>query len=919
VILSAICLISNYFLLLGFTVVISDKMRGIFFFSLLLLLTCGFCIQESLSKENYSPYDLLQNLKIKRHKSTGDEKNNNTVTKKKDTDNIANDLQNNHASHKETIYKNEKLNVTVNQNITNTSISIPWKETVSSTVYLRGNFLYVIFNKKAVFNVDIINDFIDKKILDHPIVSNFSVIDLNNDLSCMIFKLEGDNIDNKFISVTKHNHAYNINLQNKQFTYESINIESKPFDASSPKVEFDIEKLKNTEIAEFIDPIAGDKIKILLHNGTQYKIKSNYYFIDFDILKSAYGIVIREKSDSLNIYKDNVIISIDSKYGLNISSKYSSSNSISFFQKKGFLKLPRFKNNNKSSHILDIEPYVMETNEFINYENILSKEIYKGSSSEEYNLRINLGMLYLANNYIPEALSHIKYAYKFNNPLLINRYDFRLLLAATLFMNNQFDAAHDISKNIDVSTVPSSNIKEVRFWQEIIQTSSNLENENNFQQGIKNYEFLSSYPKNILYKIKLLILKSLIHKKLYNEAEDLMKSLYENNLKNEEKAELLYENFVLAKEKNIKNTKNQLNILDMCTNVPNSIYYKSLCKLEKLKLKFTLKEINSTSALSKLYLLNLNVRHSELDILTLKESANIYIENKKYIDALLELNIIAQYYPNTIHSLNAIKEMSKIFIDIFLHDTGNYSSFYKVAIFDEFSNLNPIGSVGDKIALKLVENLIDLDLLERAAKILEHQIKFRLTHFLEDEAINKLLQIYLELGKLDKIIKFSEKNKLHHLSPSIKRNREYIYAKTFIKKGKYELAIKILDDDLSLQADEIRSGMYWKLKKWKEFNDNSEPYIYTLMQNNKILDDDDANKILMQSISYAYGNNNVLLEKLFISLKDRLYTNHRKTYDFINIILKLSNTKNLDSTTLLNIENSKKLINDIYRDIKSEK
>ena len=55
-----------------------------------------------------------------------------------------------------------------------------------------------------------------------------------------------------------------------------------------------------------------------------------------------------------------------------------------------------------------------------------------------------------------------------------------------------------------------------------------------------------------------------------------------------------------------------------------------------------------------------------------------------------------------------------------------------IALYDEFKELTPAGARGDRMIQMLAERLVDADLLDRGAELLEAQVRFRLKD--EDKA-----------------------------------------------------------------------------------------------------------------------------------------------------------------------------------------
>ncbi|MSO13222.1 tetratricopeptide repeat protein [Rickettsiales endosymbiont of Trichoplax sp. H2] len=881
------------------------KTFRIILLTLIILFSLEFNV--ALADDSIGPYNLLQHLKNIPKKKVKAKK------VKKITSNIKKiELDNSKSKIKTHKFIPKRLDVVVNQNIENTKIIFPWDETVNIASYIKNDYLYVIFDKYVPVNVKILNEYVNKHVIDHALVDDFYHYKIGDDSLAIVFKLVEKKINHQYFLVYKDMNSFIIKIFPQKVKSKIINFVSKPFEEPTSKIEFDIENLKTGKIISFIDPLNKGKITVLTTNSYQYGIKNEFTFVDLDVLPSIQGVAISEKSSELLFNKNDNLFWITSKNGLNISSKYGSSLINSIFQTPGFTKLKKFKS---EDCILCIKPYRKGLEEYINDQKLIQSEIYNSSVDEKYNFRINLALLNLANGYYPESTSQLKFSI-YNNPLLANKYDFLLAYAVSNVMSNRFDKAYELISKIDISSVPTKNLKEVRFWNDIINLL------NNKPQKISgslieifsdnNSAFLKNYPENIFIKIKLFELRLLIKNKYFNAAKDIIKNLSKINLTRENLAEFYYEQANL--QKLAENNNDVIKLLTNCKNIDGSFYFSPKCEYELIDLEIKNKKISIKEGIEQLLYLDFKIRNSEFEITVLKRTAELYYMVEDYINALLTWQTIIEYFHNSFEALEAKEKMTTTFISIFLSEVGDkYDAFQKVAIFDEFSYLNLIGNIGDKIALKLVNYLIDLDLLDRASKILDHQYKYRLNGYEKEQVLNKLLNVYLELRKPKKVVELINESLLKNYPDQIKIVRTHIYAQALFEVNDDDKAIKVLDGDLSSSADVIRSNIYWKQKKWHLFNDNSEPYIYSLMKNNKLLTIEDANKILRQSVSYAYLDRKKLLSNLYNQFKNRLRVKHDKILNIIHLLVKLQNTKN--SKKIVDSQDIQNIINDVYNQI----
>src|SRR3546814_5193941 len=111
----------------------------------------------------------------------------------------------------------------------------------------------------------------------------------------------------------------------------------------------------------------------------------------------------------------------------------------------------------------------------------------------------------------------------------------------------------------------------------------------------------------------------------------------------------------------------------------------------------------------------------------LRKLADLYVQQNRQRDALLALREAVTNFPDGPVARNAAQRMREVFASIY-HGPGDpeVPPLRALALYQEFMELTPAGPEGDRIIAGLADRLVEVDLLDRAAELLEGQVRYRL-------------------------------------------------------------------------------------------------------------------------------------------------------------------------------------------------
>ena len=190
-----------------------------------------------------------------------------------------------------------------------------------------------------------------------------------------------------------------------------------------------------------------------------------YKFVDFDTLITIQGIVIKEKSDDLNVSIYERELRIRGAAGLNIAPRvYKKKKATSEGQQKA-LKFKHFIGSNKA--ILDMRRIIADKRSFNTYRRDLRTRIISSDDKNEILAGYKeLIIFYITHGLYKEATILME-VMEGVDPLVSQKYDVKLLKTAALFMQYRYMEAYQVAKSINILDVPRLLRKEVRFWKAV--------------------------------------------------------------------------------------------------------------------------------------------------------------------------------------------------------------------------------------------------------------------------------------------------------------------------------------------------------------------------------------------------------------------------------------------------------------------
>ena len=199
----------------------------------------------------------------------------------------------------------------------------------------------------------------------------------------------------------------------------------------------------------------------------------------------------------------------------------------------------------------------------------------------------------------------------------------------------------------------------------------------------------------------------------------------------------------------------------------------------------------------------------------LRRLGEMQIENGDIRNGLARLREAIAFFPNNAENPVVQAKMMEVFSDLYdPRSTRQLPAVTALSLFDQNRDLIPAGPRGDQLIQNLSDRLVELDLLDRAGELLQHQVRNRLRG--EDKARVGAKLAFLRL--LDKrpaeALRALAESAEPDLTKPLQADREHLRARALMEMDKDSEAIEVLKGDDSPDAQQLRSEIYARKQDW---------------------------------------------------------------------------------------------------------
>ena len=281
-----------------------------------------------------------------------------------------------------------------------------------------------------------------------------------------------------------------------------------------------------------------------------------------------------------------------------------------------------------------------------------------------------------------------------------------------------------------------------------------------------------------------------------------------------------------------------------------------------VKHQLTEDEISNEDAIERLEALRFTWRGDAVEFNLLKELGLLYLAEQDFEEGLGALKQAVTYFPKNPQTAPLTRRMTKAFHDIFVGGAAaDMTPLNALGLYDRFRELTPVGKSGDQIIESLADRLVEVDLLDRAALLLQRQVRFRVKGAEKARVGARLALINLLNRRPPEALAALDASVAPGLGAGLAAARNRLRARAMFEMGDANSALVQINRDKSRDADELRADIHWRTQSWAQAAPVFERLVGKLGTDGRSLDDEAALLILNWVVSASMSEDRRSLVK----------------------------------------------------------
>lgn len=715
------------------------------------------------------------------------------------------------------------------------TLRFPWTEPVAAAAFRRGGQVWLVFDRPAQLELT------QFKAVPTRLVSGVNQTPQSDATALRLFLPPSINP-----SLKRDGHAWIVELRAQPMRPES-GIVLAPRRGASDQPELSLVVEQPGRSVTLRDPDVGDRVIVVPVSQPGLGVAGTREFAEFRVLDSAQGVAIEPVADRVAVDTAAHHVRVAAPGGLNLSVRDGARQVAD-----DGTRLPA------DQRLLQFEKWarggiakLTENRRQLNL--ALADALPDGRNA----VRLEMAQLYLANLMGNDALATIE-RIEAESPGDGTEARFKALKGAAQYLSRRYgDAAQSFAdKRFDDNG-------EIKLWRAI--TALQLGDDSAARQlfRLSGYEVPADYPATLRLDIALRAAEIALQEGGPGFAGTLIDHVADLAVEPVQKGEVEYMRGKVAAAAGQKDEARKLWQQVVARRDPPSWVRAELALVQS---GLADKSLTRDAAIDRLERLRYGWRGDQLERSILQLLARLQIEGGHDAAGLAAYRDLVTLYPESGESRAAADEMGKAFVRLFVDGAADALPPLKaLGLYDSFRELTPAGPKGDELIRKLADRVAGIDLLGRAAELLDDLVRRRLQGPARAEAGARLAAIRLQNGEPGPALDALELSKVEPVDEAVRLQRDQLRARALGQQGKPAEALAAIAQDQSDDADRIRQDIHWRKADWSAAGKVAMRRAERLTAGGKPdarLSEDATAAIMSATVASALGNDKAALASL---------------------------------------------------------
>jgi tetratricopeptide (TPR) repeat protein len=578
----------------------------------------------------------------------------------------------------------------------------------------------------------------------------------------------------------------------------ALNTEMQPVSPQGPRLFIPVTGIGETTVVR--DPEVGDELHIVPLSMLGRGIEGDRRFAEFELLATVQGIAVVPLADGVAVRQLPDGVAITGGDGL-VLSRDLPERSDTF----GEVASDSDIRSGKPFSMLEWRGNQAPGQGFYPKRQQLQFALADATSIARTKPRMDLARFYFANGLAPEATGLLRVIAEGDSDYA-NLPSFKALRGATQFMMGRHqDALNDLSDRA------LDGIREVALWRGAAYAALGKWNEA-VEQFARAGEIPADYPRNFTTEIALLAAQAAIRVGDNRGAGQFLNVVAAGAPTDSEQARINY-----LRGRVLQATGDTDAAFDLWRPLAEGADRWARVRAARAVIEEELaqEKISNADALQRLESLRFAWRGDELEFDLLRRLGDLYLAENDYRNGLATLREAATLFPDHPETPTLARTMTDAFAKLYLEGGAErMPPLTALALYDDFRELTPPGARGNEMIQRLADRLVTVDLLDRAANLLDRQVKFRLEGVEKARIGARLALIRLLDRRPEAAVGALDESAVPGIPVDLARERNRLRARAQFDLGNPDQAIALLQPDTSREADLLRADILWRQQDW---------------------------------------------------------------------------------------------------------